>query len=322
MIDGNGRAIDYIRVSVTDRCNLRCRYCMPEEGIEQMRHEDILTYQEILRILRAGLELGIDRVKVTGGEPLVRKGISDLVREITGLEGMKDVTMTTNGCLLGEMAHELKAAGLSSVNVSLDTLDAKKFQAITRRDRFDDVMRGMKAALEDGLRVKINCAVMEDLKPADVLAFAEFSIRSKIPVRFIEMMPIGEGRRYHALDNGELLRILASGFGDLKESRKVMGNGPAVYYTFSEGRGCVGFISAVHHRFCQSCNRVRLTSDGFLKLCLDSPAGVDLRTPLREGISDGELRELMARWIVKKPESHHFQDKKEDSGLNMNQIGG
>lgn len=322
MRDGNGRTIDYIRVSVTDRCNLRCRYCMPEEGIIQMRHEEVLTYQEILRILRAGLKLGINRVKVTGGEPLVRKGISDLVREIVSLDGMKDVTMTTNGCLLEEMAGELRAAGLSSVNVSLDTLDAEKFKEITRRDRFGDVMRGLKAAADSGLRVKINCAVMEDLKPSDVLAFAEFSIRSKIPVRFIEMMPIGEGRRYHALDNEQLLQILASEYGDLEESRKIMGNGPAVYYTFSQNRGCVGFISAVHHRFCQGCNRVRLTSDGFLKLCLDSPAGVDLRGPLREGASDKELMELMERWIVRKPESHHFQDKKEDSGLNMNQIGG
>lgn len=334
MRDDNGRNIDYIRISVTDRCNLRCRYCMPEEGVDLMRHEDILTYQEILRIAGVGAKLGLKRVKVTGGEPLVRKGVSQLIGEIAALDGIEDVTMTTNGILLGEMALELKKAGLSSVNVSLDTLDPQRFHEITRRDRFSDVMRGIDAAAESGLRVKINCAVMEALSREDVLAFAAFAVERGIPVRFIEMMPIGQGRQYHAMDNEELLEILAEEYGDLSVSGEPRGNGPAVYYTYAAGAGCVGFISAVHHKFCGSCNRVRLTSDGFLKLCLDSPAGVDLRTPLREGISDEELGRVMEQWIGKKPESHHFNKtdmggeespifgSNAENGLNMNQIGG
>ena len=334
MRDGNGRKIDYIRISVTDRCNLRCRYCMPEEGIDLMRHEDILTYQEILKIAETGARLGIRRVKVTGGEPLVRKGVSQLIRELNAIEGMEDVTLTTNGLLLGDMAPELAEAGLSSVNVSLDTLDPERFSRITRRDRFADVMKGIESAVRSGLKVKINCAVMEHLSREDVLAFAEYSVKSGIPVRFIEMMPIGQGRKYHAMDNEELLKILSEEYGDLRESTEPRGNGPAVYYTYASGAGCIGLISAVHHKFCGSCNRVRLTSDGFLKLCLDSPAGVDLRTPLRSGVSDEELIGLMEQWIRVKPESHHFlslegregelplSDGTTEKCLNMNQIGG
>ena len=182
--------------------------------------------------------------------------------------------------------------------------------------------------------MKINCAVMEHLSREDVLAFAEYSVKSGIPVRFIEMMPIGQGRKYHAMDNEELLKILSEEYGDLRESTEPRGNGPAVYYTCASGAGCIGLISAVHHKFCGSCNRVRLTSDGFLKLCLDSPAGVDLRTPLRSGVSDEELRGLMEQWIRLKPESHHFlspegregelplSDGTTEKCLNMNQIGG
>lgn len=334
MRDENGRTIDYLRISVTDRCNLRCRYCMPEEGVALMNHEDILTYQEILRIAEAGAGLGIRRVKVTGGEPLVRKGVIQLIRKLTAIDGIQDVTMTTNGILLGGMAQELAASGLSSVNISLDTLDPVRFHRITRRDCFADVMKGIEAAGKSGLMVKLNCAVMEELCREDVLAFAEYSVKNGIPVRFIEMMPIGQGRKYHAMDNEELLAVLSEEYSDVRISTEPRGNGPAVYYTFASGAGCIGLISAVHHKFCAGCNRVRLTSDGFLKLCLDSPAGVDLRTPLRSGISDETLKDLMEQWIRKKPESHHFLssaggekegllfDDTEKQCLNMNQIGG
>lgn len=322
MTDNMGRTIDYIRISVTDRCNLRCRYCMPEDGVELMDHGDILTYQEIVRLCRIGAELGITKVKITGGEPLVRKGIDTLIGDLCRLEGIGDVTMTSNGCLLGKMAPALKKAGLSSANVSLDTLDPERFAYITRRDNFGQVLEGINQAVQAGIEVKINCAVMEELQEADVLAFAEFSRQKQIPVRFIEMMPIGQGRKYHALDNDDLIRILRAAYPDLREDDTVRGNGPAVYYTYAGGRGCVGFISAVHHRFCGACNRVRLTSDGFLKLCLDSSLGVDLRTPLRTGETDQEIKDRMAQWIAQKPESHHFEKIKEEAGPNMNQIGG
>ncbi len=322
MKDGLSRTIDYIRISVTDRCNLRCLYCMPEDGIEAMHHEDILTYGEIKKICEAGARLGIRKIKITGGEPLVRKDIEDLIRALKGICGIQDVTMTTNGCLLKEKAATLKAAGLSSVNVSLDTLDPKRFARITRRDCFDSVMEGIEGAVQAGLNVKVNCAVMEKLKKEEVLAFAKFSEERQIPVRFIEMMPIGQGRNYLAMDNDELVRMLSEACGGLRENRTVKGNGPAVYYTWGEGRGCIGLISAVNHKFCHGCNRVRLTSDGFLKLCLDSPLGVDLKKPLREGISSDGLFDLMEYWIRQKPDSHHFEEIHGKTDINMNQIGG
>lgn len=322
MKDQCSRNIDYIRISVTDRCNLRCRYCMPEEGVELLSHEDILTYDEILRICRAGLKMGISKVKVTGGEPLVRKGVESLVKDLNAMPGIEDVTMTTNGWLLKEKAPALKAAGLSSVNVSLDTLDPVRFAQITRRDAFASVMEGIESAVSAGIKVKINCAVMEDLKKEDVLAFSRFSMERGIPVRFIEMMPIGQGANYKAMDNDQLAEILREAYGELREARQVKGNGPAVYYTWGDGKGFVGFISALHHKFCGSCNRVRLTSDGYLKLCLDSSLGVDLKGPMRNGISDEGLLSLMEEWIRKKPESHHFEEKNRKTDINMNQIGG
>lgn len=322
MKDLCGRNIDYIRISITDRCNLRCRYCMPEEGVELMSHDEILTYQEILRICRAGAGLGITKVKVTGGEPLVRKGVEIFVKELTGIPGIEDVTMTSNGWLLKEKAAALKEAGLSCVNVSLDTLDPVRFAEITRRDVFASVMEGIESARAAELKVKINCAVMEDLTEEEVLAFSRFSMEKAVPVRFIEMMPIGQGSNYKALDNDRLSAILKETYGGLREDHRIKGNGPAVYYTWGDGTGSIGFISALHHKFCSSCNRVRLTSDGYLKLCLDSSLGVDLKGPMRQGISDEELYGLMKEWIKKKPESHHFEEKRRKSELNMNQIGG
>lgn len=322
MVDGCGRTIDYLRISVTDRCNLRCCYCMPEEGILPLSHEDILTYQEIIRVCRAGVYLGIRKIKLTGGEPLVRKNIEFLAQEISRLSGIRDVTMTSNGCLLKEKAEKLKRAGVSSVNVSLDTLNPSRFARITRRDCFESVLEGIKAAKEAGLRVKINCAVMEELRRDEVLKFARFSEDWGIPVRFIEMMPVGQGVNYKAMENKELEEILTEAYGSLTAVEVNQGNGPAVYYSFGNKGGMAGFISAVHHKFCHQCNRVRVTSDGYLKLCLDSLAGVDLKTPLRQGISEKDLSLLLRDWIEKKPESHHFQDKKREMGLNMNQIGG
>ena len=283
MRDGNGRKIDYIRISVTDRCNLRCRYCMPEEGIDLMRHEDILTYQEILKIAETGARLGIRRVKVTGGEPLVRKGVSQLIRELNAIEGMEDVTLTTNGLLLGDMAPELAEAGLSSVNVSLDTLDPERFSRITRRDRFADVMKGIESAVRSGLKVKINCAVMEHLSREDVLAFAEYSVKSGIPVRFIEMMPIGYGKQFKTIDHQTLLSHMKEAYPDLEEDHGIHGFGPAVYYRIPGWKGSIGLISAIHGKFCSSCNRVRLTAQGYLKPCLCYEDGVDLRAILRKG---------------------------------------
>lgn len=326
MIDNYGRNIDYIRISVTDRCNLRCRYCMPEEGACLLSHDEILRFEEIERICRLGAELGIRKVKLTGGEPLARKDVVSLVERLGRMDGIDDITMTSNGCLLDRSAKALKNAGLSCVNISLDTLDPVRFAEITRRAVFDQVMNGIHAARHAGVEVKLNCAVMEELTGREVLEFAEFSIREEIPVRFIEMMPIGQGRRFEALDNETLRGLIAQAYPDMEPVRRRKGNGPAVYWQFADGKGCVGFISAVHHKFCGDCNRIRLTSDGFLKLCLAGDEGIHLRPLLRGGAGDEELKQIIREQIVRKPVSHHFEEIRdggcENTERNMNQIGG
>lgn len=322
MKDSLGRTIDYVRISVTDRCNLRCLYCMPEEGTQLFEHEEMLKLEEITRICECMAALGISRVKLTGGEPLVRKNIIWLTDLITKIPGIRDVTMTSNGVLLKQSAAALKQAGLSSINVSLDTLDRSRFAMITRKDCYEEVLCGIKAAQAAGLRVKINCAVTEHFCLSEVLKFAVFSIENQVPVRFIEMMPIGMGQAFKTLDNDVLLKTLTLAYRDVRLLNRPLGNGPAVYYTFAEGKGCVGFISAVHHQFCDTCNRIRLTSDGYLKLCLAREAGCSLRDVIRNGITDEELTRIIAEMIRQKPVSHQFGSGRRPQGITMNRIGG
>lgn len=322
MKDSLGRTIDYVRISVTDRCNLRCQYCMPEDGTQLFEHSDMLTLEEMVRICTCLSGLSISRVKLTGGEPLVRRGITWLTRQIAAIPGIEDITMTSNGIMLTDLAGELKGAGLSSINISLDTLDQERFARITRRDQYPAVLAGIRAARDAGLHVKINCAVTEYFELSEVAQFARFSIEHQIPVRFIEMMPIGQGQAFMTLDNDVLLAQLNKLYPDVQLSKAALGNGPAVYYTFAGGRGHVGFISAVHHKFCDCCNRVRLTSDGFLKLCLASPDGISLRDLMRQGISDEALTTVIRETIEQKPVSHHFGSGRESSPMTMNQIGG
>ena len=322
MKDSLGRTIDYVRISVTDRCNLRCLYCMPEEGTQLFEHKEMLKLEEITRICECMAALGISRVKLTGGEPLVRRNIIWLTEMIAKIPGIRDVTMTSNGVLLKQSAAALKAAGLSSINVSLDTLERSRFAMITRRDCYDQVLCGIAAAQAAGLRVKINCAVTEHFRLTEVLEFAAFSIENQIPVRFIEMMPIGMGQAFETLDNDVLLKTLTLAYHDVAQLERPLGNGPAVYYTFAGGKGCVGFISAVHHKFCDRCNRVRLTSDGYLKLCLARETGLSLRDVIRRGITDEELTRIIVEMIRQKPASHQFGSGSRSQGITMNRIGG
>lgn len=324
MVDGIGRSIDYMRISVTDRCNLRCRYCMPEEGLDMIAHEDVLSFEEMERICRIGVSLGINKIKLTGGEPLVRKGILEFIGRLKCLEGIEDITLTTNGVLLAKMAHELKKRGISSVNVSLDSFQKERFYEITRRDRYEEVRKGIEAAIQAGLRVKLNCAVMEDLNKDEILEFAAFAFQRGISVRFIEMMPIGEGRGYRGIDNDRLLEIISEEYPELKPVEDKLGNGPAVYYGLPGTIGYIGFISAVHHKFCSGCNRVRLTSGGFLKLCLAREEGLDLKSLLRRGEEDSVIQKEMEAQIRQKPSSHHFERIAPDTKdkVTMNQIGG
>ncbi len=320
MLDALGRNIDYVRISVTDRCDLRCVYCMPAEGIVKTTHEALLTYDEIERVCGALAGLGVRRVKLTGGEPLCRGGLDELVTRLKAVPGIEQVTLTTNGVLLAQQMDGLRRAGLDAVNVSLDTLDAALYEKLTRRPRLTEALAGLDAAAASGVLTKVNCVpVSPEQKLWDV---AELARERVAAVRFIEMMPIGLGKDFTGVDREELLRRLESRFGPLAPLAERLGNGPAVYYAAAGFRGRLGFISAVSHRFCGSCNRVRLTSEGFLLCCLQYDRGVDLRALLRSGASDEALRSAAAEAIRSKPDGHHFAAAGPGESRNMNQIGG
>ena len=302
MKDKAGREIDYMRISITDRCNLRCKYCMPGD-IETTDMANLLTYEEIAKVTETAASLGIRHIRLTGGEPLVRRGCVDLVKKIKNISGIDTVGMTTNGVLLAEHARALKEAGLDSVNVSLDTLDETEFQRLTGRDELKAVLAGIGAAQEVEIPVKINTVHYKNLDWRAVLAYAD---ERQIPVRFIEMMPIGYGAAYTGKSNEELFRQIEDCYGSASEAGK-HGAGPAVYYHFLGLNIEVGFISAIHHKFCESCNRIRLTSEGYLKLCLCYEKGVDLRAVLRDPEKGQALQEVMKKAILEKPVEHCFE---------------
>ena len=325
MLDKLNRKIDYLRISVIDRCNLRCVYCMPEEGIESIPHDEILTYDEILRICEIVSELGIRKIKITGGEPLVRKDIVNLIRDIKNLDKIEQVTLTTNGILLYDMLDDLYDAGIDAINISLDTLKEDNFKQITRRDGLEKVLMSIDKAYDLGIRVKINCLAIRDFNLRELVEIASFAKDREIDVRFIELMPIGFGKKYTQIDNDEILSILESRFGTFEIVTEKRGNGPAKYYRNQNMKGCIGFISAISHEFCESCNRIRLTSSGFLKLCLHYNKGIDLKEPIRNGISDEDLKKLIHDTIWNKPISHKFGHASEEQDIelkNMVQIGG
>lgn len=325
MLDKLNRKIDYLRISVIDRCNLRCVYCMPEEGIESIPHDEILTYDEILRICEIVSESGIRKIKITGGEPLVRKDIVNLIRDIKNIDKIEKVTLTTNGILLHEMLDDLYDAGIDAINISLDTLNKDNFKKITRRDGLEKVLMSIDKAYDLGIRVKINCLAIRDFNLRELVEIASFAKDREIDVRFIELMPIGFGKKYTQIDNDEILSILESRFGTFEIVTEKRGNGPAKYYRNQNMKGCIGFISAISHEFCESCNRIRLTSSGFLKLCLHYNKGIDLKEPIRNGISDEDLKKLIHDTIWNKPISHKFGHASEEQDIelkNMVQIGG
>ena len=325
MLDKLNRKIDYLRISVIDRCNLRCVYCMPEEGIESIPHDEILTYDEILRICEIVSELGIRKIKITGGEPLVRKDIVNLIRDIKNIDKIDQVTLTTNGILLHEMLDDLYDAGIDAINISLDTLNKDNFKKITRRDGLEKVLMSIDKAYDLGIRVKINCLAIRDFNLKEIVEIASFAKDREIDVRFIELMPIGFGKKYTQIDNDEILSILESRFGTFEIVTEKRGNGPAKYYRNQNMKGCIGFISAISHEFCESCNRIRLTSSGFLKLCLHYNKGIDLKGPIRNGISDEDLKKLIHNTIWNKPISHKFGHANGEQDIelkNMVQIGG
>lgn len=321
MLDQFGRKIDYLRLSLTDRCNLRCRYCMPED-VPFIPHEDILRFEEIVRICAIGTQLGIHTLKITGGEPLVRKGCTALMRELKGLPGMKHVTLTTNGVLLEEHLPALVELGADGINVSLDTLDRAAYEAITGRDALPKVLSGLQSAIESGLKIKINCVPLRESGLEGLLRMVELPMHNAVDLRFIEMMPIGHGRDFTPLTPGALEREILGRWPSLTPTGERRGFGPARYYTSPELKGAIGFIDAVSHTFCDRCNRVRLTSEGYLKLCLCHGDGLDLRTLLRGGATDGEIKGAMEQAILAKPAHHSFGEGRPDEARIMSQIGG
>lgn len=307
MKDSFGREINYLRISITDRCNLRCRYCMPE-GIQQVQMHEILSYEEILEIAKAAASLGITKIKVTGGEPLVRLGCADLVKRLKEIPGIEQVTMTTNGILLKQNLPALKEAGIDAINVSLDTLKPEVFRMITGSDRLQEVKAGIEASVSGGIRTKVNTVLQTGVNDGEWKDLVRLSKDLPIDVRFIEMMPIGYGKKYPPVSNEDLKKQIEAEFGSIEEDHRVHGNGPAEYVRLSGFAGSIGFIGAIHGKFCSSCNRIRLTSMGKLKPCLCYGDTVDLRSILRDQNDHQEgLKQAIAEAITEKPQAHCFE---------------
>ncbi len=326
--DAFNRPINYLRISVTDRCNLRCVYCMPPGGVAACAHADVLTYEEIETVVRAAAMLGLSKVRLTGGEPLVRAGFVELVRKLAAVPGIDDVALTTNGILLAAQARELAAAGLRRVNVSLDTLRPERFAKLTRADALPRVLEGIAAAQAAGLApVKINTVVVRGLNDDEVADIARTTIEREWHVRFIELMPLGESAEW--ADQGYVptaeIRAAVETLGPLApagQAAPAAGAGPARYFRLPGARGTVGFISPVSEHFCFHCNRLRLTADGRLRPCLLREDEIDLRTALRAGAGIAAVADLIAQAVRLKPEGHQLARGNAPAGRTMSQIGG
>ena len=332
MKDGQGRQIDYLRISLTDRCNLRCIYCMPEHGVKSIPHESILTLEEVHKAIECASQLGIKHIRFTGGEPTVRKGLLGLIERTAQTPGIESVALTTNAILLPNMATDLKAAGLSRVNISLDTLDAEQYRFITRRGNLNDALKGVEAALSSGLSpVKLNTVVVRSLNQ-DLLSFARLTVDAPLHVRFIEYMPIGSGEDCGGCGWGlddvvpakeiiETINMQAQsiGLGSLQPTTATPdGWGPAQYYRLPDAQGTVGVISAISNHFCASCNRLRLTADGKIKPCLFSDTEYDIRSALQK-CNKEEVLSVFETALSHKPSGH---EHRVGTRRMMSQVGG
>ena len=321
--DSFARPINYLRISITDRCNLRCVYCMPPEGIRLLPKKEMLSFEEIVAIVRAAADLGISKVRITGGEPLVRTGVVGFIGLLSQISGIDDLSLTTNGLLLGRQAEALRRVGLNRVNVSLDTLRPDRFRTITRGGNLTDVLAGIEKAQEVGLSpLKLNMVVMRGVNDDELLDFARLTMERDWHVRFIEMMPVGQ-RGYNGdyISSREVKERLSS-LGGLVPQGVRIGNGPAKYYRLPEALGTIGFITPISECFCAECNRLRLTAEGGLRPCLLASNEVDLRTPLRNGASLDELRSIIRQAIFAKPAQHHLAEDVIPVDKRMSQIGG
>ncbi|MBW2623216.1 MAG: GTP 3',8-cyclase MoaA [Deltaproteobacteria bacterium] len=326
MVDSFKREITYLRLSITDRCNLRCQYCMPQGMTSKLPHEDILTYEEFLRLAEIAVEEGVSKIRLTGGEPLVRRNFLDLVSELHKLPGLLNLCLTTNGILLSEMAEPLAAAGIGWVNISLDSLKPEKFQQITGFDNFHQVWQGVESALSVGFEaVKINVVAIRGMNDQELIDFARLTLERPLDVRFIEYMPMGAVGYWSAerFISSSRIKENLSPLGPLTPVLSTEKDGPVKKYRLPDGRGTLGFISALSDHFCASCNRIRLTADGKLRLCLHSNRELDLKTPLRQGATREELTDILRQAVRGKPAQHHLGEKiHPSSNRSMNLIGG
>jgi cyclic pyranopterin phosphate synthase len=333
MQDRYGHRISYLRVSITDRCNERCTYCMPQELQEWLPREEILTFEETLRLVGIAAELGVSKVRITGGEPLTRRDVLDFIRQIPGIPGIRSIGLSTNGTLLAReiasaetMAGALRAAGVQSVNISLDTLDPATYSQITGRDFHEQVLRGIDTAMVAGFeQIKLNTVLMRDRNEDQLIPLIEFAASRGLILRFIEMMPVSTTE---VLDDKNFMpileakRIIESRYGVLISEAEFRTNGPATYYQIPGRPQCIGFIGAMTNlHFCESCNKLRLTCDGKLRPCLGSYLEFDIMTPLRAGASDAELKQFFLDVVDRKPEQHDFRNNYQPN-RKMIAIGG
>lgn len=319
MKDQFQRTIDYARISITDRCNLYCTYCRPDHE-EKLSHKDILRYEEILRLCKILTKLGIDKFKITGGEPLVRKGCADFIYELKKMNKVSKVTLTTNAIFLSRDLDKLTEAGIDGINVSLDFMDCEKYKNITGYDGYEKVMKAIKEAAYMGLNVKINTVLTEQTTMEDIQKFTDYIKYHKICIRFIEQMPLGNKQITSSLSRDEIRKNLKDQGIRFHKVEQKIGNGPAVYETMEDYKGMIGWIEALHGKFCDRCNRIRLTSTGGVKPCLYYQEAGNIRKLLRNGSSDEEIKKVLEEIIYKKPQAHHFEDKPSDS--KMYTIGG
>jgi len=312
LYDPHKRRIDYLRISVTDRCNLSCVYCKPRAEMKVLPHNEILSYEEIRRLVALAVPLGITRVRVTGGEPLVRRGIVEFIASLYAQEGLEDVSITTNGVLLEEMADELSRAGKPRLNISLDSLDALRFRKITGCDNYERVWRGINRAEELGFfPLKINMVPVRGMNDDEVANFARLTLDRRFHVRFIEFMPIGADDRWHrdsCVPASEIRSVIEREVGPLTPFTSGNSAGPSDNYQLPNARGVIGFISPITRHFCASCRRLRLTADGKIRPCLLSDSEIDIKAPLRGGCDDAELERLFRLALEIKPDRHYVNE--------------
>jgi GTP 3',8-cyclase len=309
MRDKFDREINYLRVSITDRCNLHCNYCRPKEGISLKGHDDILRYEEIIKVVSAAVKMGLIKVRVTGGEPLLRRGFIDFLTALNSIEGLQDISLTTNGILLEKFAERIYRAGVHRINISLDSLDEVKYARITNGGNLDAVFRGIAKAAEVGFSpIKINTVALKDFNEDEVLAFAQLAVDKPFQVRFIELMPMGQAGSDNAEDYlpaGQIIQKINSHYElEPLAGKKNKSDGPAKIFKIKGGCGEIGFINPVSSHFCATCNRLRLTADGKLRVCLLKDEEIDLRKALRENCSDAELEKLIREAVILKPKQH------------------